>query len=86
MSLLRRVLINDIGCDGRDNGDCDNTDNGAELFTAAAAAAAVVDENDNDTSFLIIDLVFPLVSYDLSRRRHNANLSIFDVLVSRPSL
>lgn len=72
LPFFRRVLINAIWGNGDgNNGDGDN--NGAERFTA-------------DSVFFTIDDALSFVSNETSRRRRNANLSIFDVFTSRPSL
>lgn len=72
LSFFRRVLINaNWGNGDGNNGDGDNT--GAERFMA-------------DSVFFTIDDALSFVSNETSRRRRNANLSIFDVFTSRPSL
>lgn len=74
LPFFRRVLINNIcgnGDDDDNDGYCDT--DGADRFAM-------------HTLFFRIDDAFDFVSYELSRRRRNVNLSIFDVFASKPSL
>lgn len=71
LSFFRRVLINAIWGSSGNNGDC--VDDGADRFAT-------------DVLLFTIDDGLAFVSYEMSRRRRNADLSIFDVFASRPSL